>query len=151
MNRRPPRSTLTHPLFPYTTRFRSRSARIPRRYTVESLTTSIVPTSGNKCCSGNPEPTDDLVIVRFALCRSVVAVVPEDCVDRLAGPLVRGRQQVGVSAQGEARVAVAQVLAERLDRFPAVEERARVEVPQCMRSDEHTSELQSLMRISYAV
>src|SRR3546814_11377625 len=104
-----------------------RSARIPSRDTVESLTTSIVPTSGNKCCSGNPEPTDDLVIVRFALCRSVVAVVPEDCVDRLAGPLVRGRQQVGVSAQGEARVAVAQVLAERLDRFPAVEERARVE------------------------
>src|SRR3546814_10480836 len=94
-----------------------RSARIPSRDTVESLTTSIVPTSGNKCCSGNPEPTDDLVIVRFALCRSVVAVVPEDCVDRLAGPLVRGRQQVGVSA----------------------------------RSEEHTSELQSLMRLPYAV
>src|SRR3546814_18681480 len=106
-----------------------RSARIPSRDTVESLTTSIVPTSGNKCCSCNPEPTDDLVLVRFALCRSVVAVVPEDCVDLLAVPLVRCRQQVGVSAQGDARFDVAHVLADRLVLLPAVPPRARLHIP----------------------
>lgn len=76
---------------------------------------------------------DALFIVRFVLCRSVVAVVPEDCVDRLAGPLVRGWQEVGVGPQGETRVAVAQVLTECLDRF-AVEELARIEVAQRMAS-----------------
>src|SRR3546814_3081790 len=83
MIRRPPRSTRTDTLFPYTTLFRSHQARVPH------------------ACP--------------------------DCGDQDLKPMGRGTQRIE------------EYLAEL---FP----QARV-----ARSEEHTSELQSLMRISYAV
>src|SRR3546814_2671626 len=89
MIRRPPRSTRTDTLFPYTTLFRS--------------------VGGN----GNPgEPRTYLVPV---------------------GTLVAGRNTITVNADN--------VYAKGGMSGPA----------EAMRSEEHTSELQSLMRISYAV
>src|SRR3546814_4288575 len=81
MIRRPPRSTRTDTLFPYTTRFRSRRA-----------------------CAGGSHA-------------------------RVRGGVQPRRQSVRAAAPG-------------LSRFPR---------PVRARSEEHTSELQSLMRISYSV
>src|SRR3546814_2104825 len=89
MIRRPPRSTRTDTLFPYTTLFRS---RLPR---------------GRRKVMGHEQ-----------------------------GAAPRCRQRVGLSAGGADRSPVApRAPAPLLD----------------LRSEEHTSELQSLMRISYAV
>src|SRR3546814_9759562 len=94
MLRRPPRSTRTDTLFPYTTLFRSRPRPAPRRRSSAST-------------SSPPAPLDDGGLQR----REAVEA------DRGVGG--------GVGAGA-------------LDQ-------------QLVRSEEHTSELQSLMRISYAV
>src|SRR3546814_8023522 len=86
MIRRPPRSTRTDTLFPYTTLFRSLRARSP------------------------PDPAFPL--------------------DRAQGHRVRRRPR---------------------HRWQAVSSRPRARRSAATRSEEHTSELQSLMRISYAV
>src|SRR3546814_1310147 len=96
---RPPISTLTYTLFPYTTLFRSHAQGLAQR-----------------------------------------VVQPGLAVMRFAGKL-RGR--VGEEAQVRHRARDLHVAGER-ERLAAV---ARFGV----RSEEHTSELQSLMRISYAV
>src|SRR3546814_2935420 len=93
MIRRPPRSTRTDTLFPYTTLFRS-VALLERR------------------------------------------ILPR-------GRLLERRDQVRV---GRARGRVGDELEERLHRAAAVLRHLAAH-----RSEEHTSELQSLMRISYAV
>src|SRR3546814_4599017 len=95
MIRRPPRSTRTDTLFPYTTLFRSRAGR------------------------------------------------EVDVVD------VLGARGVGLRATEAAEVLhlVAALVAEQV--LDGVEHRARMRLHG--RSEEHTSELQSLMRISYAV
>src|SRR3546814_4462182 len=98
MIRRPPRSTRTDTLFPYTTLFRSR--RLDRR----------------------PHPAR----------RVVQRLVPE----------VIGIGMVVVHAPGD----VAPVPAD-VDVLGLRREHERID----RRSEEHTSELQSLMRISYAV
>src|SRR3546814_6991886 len=95
MIRRPPRSTRTDTLFPYTTLFRS-VAR-PRR------------------AQGDPG---------------------EDALD------------VAQRAEGFAQIGVAPAVDQRGDRVVALADDAAVAQ---WRSEEHTSELQSLMRISYAV
>src|SRR3546814_9842688 len=97
MIRRPPRSTRTDTLFPYTTLFRSRR-------------------SGS--CAGRPS----------APLRGVVLVLLEQGSERI--------QQRGAEAVARPR-AEPWHLGRRLAQLP--------------RSEEHTSELQSLMRISYAV
>src|SRR3546814_6286546 len=105
MLRRPPRSTRTDPLFPYTTLFRSWGC--PRgggtRY------------KSRKCgvrmklrLSGRPLLAVTMSAAVLAGCVSSVAIVPQ--------PRAQQHQQ-----------------------------------PAAVRSEEHTSELQSLMRISYAV
>src|SRR3546814_1834499 len=58
------------------------------------------------------------------------------------------RDAASVAIDGEAR---AVALARRLEQRHALEERAVVAGRLQARSEEHTSELQSLMRISYAV
>src|SRR3546814_1788507 len=93
MRRRPPRSTRTDTLFPYTTLFRSRS-----------------PAAGR--------------------CRTTV------------GETVRHTEAVGYAA-GEGHTAHA--------RAPVAAESDASVRTRVRRSEEHTSELQSLMRISYAV
>src|SRR5690606_41025647 len=49
---------------------------------------------------------------------------------RLAGPALAGGQQVRVRPEREARVRVAEVLGERLDALPRVQEHGGVRVPE---------------------
>src|SRR3546814_4230897 len=104
MLRRPPRSTRTDPLFPYTTLFRSQAQRFA------------------------PLP-----------------VVEDQC-----------RREIDVLRHGKAALVPLPVV-EAGDRALPLDVHAdHVEVParvvdDVLRSEEHTSELQSLMRISYAV
>src|SRR3546814_10266397 len=95
MRRRPPRSTSTYTLFPYTTRFRSPCRPPESHHRMQAWRCS--------CCRPGAAPT---LIVTLGL--------------RAEGPGLLGRG------------------ARHLPWSPA-------------RSEEHTSELQSLMRISYAV
>src|SRR3546814_4695350 len=110
MIRRPPRSTRTNTLFPYTTLFRSKVDR-----------------------------------PRF-----------ENILDRAAGEqgLHAGRRLAGEIAPDRAKGAGdGTAVDDRLDRLdPMPQTVAEVgRAPQGQRSEEHTSALQSLMRISYAV
>src|SRR3546814_10482608 len=101
MIRRPPRSTRTDTLFPYTTLFRSAS---------QPLRTAPGPRCGLRVRAGKAAPARHL---RARAGRG----------HRLGDPAARGRTASAATA---------------LRRRP-------------LRSEEHTSELQSLMRISYAV
>src|SRR3546814_3309236 len=116
MIRRPPRSTRTDTLFPYTTLFRS--------------------------CIDSPAPCRDVVIEPLAHVRIVPAfrcgrVVGGEGVDTSVNTLV-GRP--GVNLFG---LLLQHGAGERLSLNLAAFDDGR--------SEEHTSELQSLMRISYAV
>src|SRR3546814_8975231 len=119
MIRRPPRSTRTDTLFPYTTLFRS--ARPPARLGADR-------TAGFRATGADRARS---------LCRPLaadVAISPHP--DReLAGDPGRG---AGVRSGG-----AAQPPDRGADRVLAQ--------PSARRSEEHTSELQSLMSISYAV
>src|SRR3546814_9184832 len=97
MIRRPPRSTRTDTLFPYTTLFRSVGPRVGAKV---ATSPTIIPTVGRNR-GGN--------IVKLAA------------------------KTVGIIAP------------------PTNPCKARKKIMDSMRSEEHTSELQSLMRISYAV
>src|SRR3546814_8801821 len=101
MRRRPPRSTRTDTLFPYTTLFRSQR-RIAQR---------------ERAALADAEQVDRVQVVRVA---QVVDGAAEEAFD----VVLQGEEPVGA-------VGVAPV--------------------DDVRSEEHTSELQSLMRISYAV
>src|SRR3546814_5570711 len=107
MRRRPPRSTRTSTLFPYTTRFRSVAADLERG-AVDAATAQL----GDGHLGLQVDVTDD----------SQVDHLVAGVVDRF------GRIDGAVNSAG--------VLGPRLA---------------LARSEEHTSELQSLMRISYAV
>src|SRR3546814_9319839 len=107
MIRRPPRSTRTYTLFPYTTLFRS------------------------------PDRLDKAARFR--------ANFPFECLDRGRLPNKRGGEQSTTrpgSRDRPAKHIFAHILL--IDDEPAWNGRS-------FRSEEHTSELQSLMRISYAV
>src|SRR3546814_5287177 len=112
MIRRPPRSTRTDTLFPYTTLFRSTRRAINPHRTTFPLS---VP---------RPEPEQ--------------ASARRECLARMRLPK-RLRPC-------EALPRLAAVMAGYLGRSPAA-----ARYPPMARSEEHTSELQSLMRISYAV
>src|SRR3546814_5162915 len=106
MNRRPPRSTRTDTLFPYTTLFRSLGQELPDRLVD-------LDRGGEE---GESERAGDRIV-----------------------PKQRNRDRGGLARiLGEA-VEAARGMARRAHRFDDP------------RSEEHTSELQSLMRISYAV
>src|SRR3546814_1871161 len=109
MIRRPPRSTRTDTLFPYTTLFRSCRFVLDKLAVAVGAISAIRPgASGKRSASG--------------ICR------------RVGGK--RSRRD-GLPMRPEACSGEAELAAEA--------------VPQRQRSEEHTSELQSLMRISYAV
>src|SRR3546814_1912008 len=110
MRRRPPRSTLTYTLFPYTTRFRSEAAGRFEFQLVHDYRAGATP---RVSCA------------RRELCAA--------CHQNLAPIFSRP-----LWAETNANPRIAAKLAEHRDSFSG-------------RSEEHTSELQSLMRISYAV
>src|SRR3546814_2874104 len=110
MIRRPPRSTRTDTLFPYTTLFRSLVFELRRR------------------------------IVEICLAARVEVVVVE-----LAEGLVDLPH-----ASANARLSCLFITTSRFGRI-AVAPTAEKRITHDARSEEHTSELQSLMRISYAV
>src|SRR3546814_7402220 len=134
MIRRPPRSTRTDTLFPYTTLFRSDVGHRP----VDELAARV--------------RDRDLEVVPAGQRR----VGGRVCIDAQQRERARARGRV---FPGQLRVAVAAKAAWcaerelRRDRAVAVEAAAVAahRVPPRIRSEEHTSELQSLMRISYAV
>src|SRR3546814_10481708 len=130
MLRRPPRSTLTVTLFPYTTLFRSLDLQRCRR--------PEVPTKGRWSCAAELRRGAGLG------CRLSV--------DQALHKSAHGRESCALSA-----------LRLQRDRHPPPSEpaggvpRGHGEAGRAVsrsagrRSEEHTSELQSLMRISYAV
>src|SRR3546814_5056202 len=105
MIRRPPRSTRTDTLFPYTTLFRS-------------------PQAAGSRITGSPLRLKLNVFGRGPLHTQA------DCV------ITHPRPQTSVATESTSQP---------LERPCAYSD------PPCLRSEEHTSELQSLMRISYAV
>src|SRR3546814_5054681 len=123
MIRRPPRSTRTYTLFPYTTLFRSDGAR------------PAVPGAQHRgrCYAGVP--------ARGA--RHVDLRAPGRA---RAQRSYRGARQTGDDRQRQRDRADIERGARMVRRG-----RGRVALYRAGRSEEHTSELQSLMRISYAV
>src|SRR3546814_7295561 len=113
MIRRPPRSTRTYTLFPYTTLFRSTPGK-EERWNGSDLA---------------PKPCPGKSVGHAA-----------------AGHRARRRLFQGASGGGER-----QGLSRHLDRRPVQLGAHRLAVVDDLRSEEHTSELQSLMRNSYAV
>src|SRR3546814_4243118 len=122
MSRHPPSSTRTDTLFPYATLFRS---PVARRGIVRE----------------GPEPADDKLADAIAL----VGQVPADEADRIG--IVRPFEADG-AVEDRPRLQIG-VLVGRGDRL--AEQVAPGIRDVSVRSEEHTSELQSLMRISYAV
>src|SRR3546814_1688783 len=119
MIRRPPRSTRTDTLFPYTTLFRSvRAVRgdVAMKVLVACLFSLLC-----SCSSAPPKPAANL----------------REYLDQISTKCHLPASAFQLSGENELRF-----------RPPAD---ARYEDVDCARSEEHTSELQSLMRISYAV
>src|SRR3546814_21155611 len=112
MIRRPPRSTLTDTLFPYTTLFRSRLVKFEKPSGVARLEEIL-------------EIADAAMVARGDL---GVELPPE------AVPPLQKRIVATARRMGKPVVVATQMLESMI-----------------VRSEEHTSELQSLMRISYAV
>src|SRR3546814_5280130 len=119
MIRRPPRSTRTDTLFPYTTLFRSLS-------NVDGATEVL--TVANDSVDYLQLDIDRAAAGRFGM--------PVDQIQDAMRAQIEG-VHVGVVADGQKRVPIVIRGDETLRADP--------------RSEEHTSELQSLMRISYAV
>src|SRR3546814_2552433 len=123
MIRRPPRSTRTDTLFPYTTLFRSRRCCLYRG--VRGARSAV------------PDPAQECRALYFAR-------RPPDRL-RAAAEAARCRDDLG-------RPRTHPILPRSIcDRPRRVRHRRAAERLSQGRSEEHTSELQSLMRISYAV
>src|SRR3546814_14263906 len=127
MIRRPPRSTLTYTLFPDTTPFRS--------------TRSCACAGGRWCCASTTKA------------RASTVAIPRRIRRR---KLSSARRRTDVSDKRFDVDATPDV--NEIDRTPAADRPNRIPSLNTvqwdnkkMRSEEHTSELQSLMRISYAV
>src|SRR3546814_8235653 len=136
MIRRPPRSTRTDTLFPYTTRFRSahrsqdradRPALADRRADRAYLPAAHLcnrPVRDERRRYSNPQRRHGLLVDRNRKLR-------------LRRGAVADRQMAAMDLTGDGLVASSGVRSRLASR--------------ALRSEEHTSELQSLMRISYAV
>src|SRR3546814_10352087 len=115
MIRRPPRSTRTDTLFPYTTLFRS-------------------PSCGHTNFTGHPFRT-----IEAGSMSRTFAYLRVSTVDQTTDNQLHEIEAAGFAAQPR------RIVAETISGSVAAKERKG------FRSEEHTSELQSLMRISYAV
>src|SRR3546814_2456751 len=125
MIRRPPISTRTDTLFPYTTLFRS--LEVLKGVSLEARQGDVISMIG---ASGSGKST-------FLRCINLLEI-PDAGEVRVAGELIR----MVPSRTGGLRAADSR----QVDRI-----RSRLGMVFQNRSEEHTSELQSLMRISYAV
>src|SRR3546814_13414513 len=134
MIRRPPRSTRTSTLFPYTTLVRSLLHR--RRLVAADRTDD----DAKRCDRVRP---DDAVGIKGLFNHRRRQTRHADAV---ATHLRRHGLAVGVEHGDLHRL---RVLGAELEDVTAFD--AAVELDRADRSEEHTSELQSLMRISYAV
>src|SRR3546814_9657848 len=138
MNRRPPRSTRTDNLFPYTTLFRSQSQRAG--LVVQRLAVAAVDEERSAVAEGGIE-------LRQREHRAIAVA----CIDLHVAAQLRAAQRFGGHRagrlhQGRERDAFA------LQRFAVCRGGDRYARQRGQRrSEEHTSELQSLMRSSYAV
>src|SRR3546814_8378609 len=139
MIRRPPRSTRTDTLFPYTTLFRSRGWE----------SDASLPAAAREAgCSDIASQFIDFVRERGAPQVVLAGGAREFLPDEEVMPGVRGKRK-----DGRNLVAEWQALNPDGAFVPDTRqfEAARGKSPVLGRSEEHTSELQSLMRISYAV
>src|SRR3546814_6490742 len=127
MIRRPPRSTRTDTLFPYTTLFRSRRKAAHRIYLRETVVAA--EEENNKKNEGKG----------FAGLSSLVSDV-----DTTPPPPAPKTESAGSTKSTERPDSEA-------PRPQQPTQRQAYQAPPQPRSEEHTSELQSLMRISYAV
>src|SRR3546814_6506517 len=155
MIRRPPSSTRTDTLFPYTTRFRSGHARAHQpspgpqaleeqgRSDDEQGCRSVVPPARRRSgCSTRRHPTPPPKLVR-------VTTGPEALRSCCRAPKrihqiqrLRSRRIINGMSRD--------CIDETSERGKACLPKRNI-IGRCLRSEEHTSELQSLMRISYAV
>src|SRR3546814_5846562 len=124
MKRRPPRSTRTDTLFPYTTLFRSSATVSARRSFLSQC-----PASGDP---GMSERID-------AISRGAGKCDAEFLNQTYAATAYKWRKREYGGDSGQTVYEVHPLPTVTLDQLPTY------------RSEEHTSELQSLMRISYAV
>src|SRR3546814_3178720 len=141
MNQQPPRSTRTDTLFPYTTLFRS-DARLADR----------------AIGGGGVNPVRDAATLLVALDLRLRIVGPTRLaglrVERDDAPRYRADHQIAVDHARlvlECDQCVLQVFRRRLAGVVFPGQFQIADVAGVDRSEEHTSELQSLMRISYAV
>src|SRR3546814_2898079 len=121
MIRRPPRSTRTDTLFPYTTRFRSRARPSGHR-------------QAQRVVGVQDQGSGDGVGQHLLDLRHVIEALHPQLAEVVGGNVRNGADVAGLEADAAA------------DQRPA-----RDLGDDGVRSEEHTSELQSLMRISYAV
>src|SRR3546814_8481283 len=129
MIRRPPRSTRTDTLFPYTTLFRSDQQHLGLRQRPQDLVHEVIGAIG---CIGDAVA----VQIEAGVVAPVVAAPP-------CAPLhVTGADVLHLGAIADEGVAGNAI---------ALGAGGEVDADRATRSEEHTSELQSLMRISYAV
>src|SRR3546814_4047527 len=129
MHQRPPRSTLTDTLFPYTTLFRSRV--LSKLGVCSRSQAEVLVRAGRVCVNG------------------CVITDPEH-------PTRRALDQLTINGEALTSAAAVHVMLNKPRGLVTSvnDERGRDTVYACLRearSEEHTSELQSLMRISYAV
>src|SRR3546814_1919164 len=134
MIRRPPRSTRTATLFPYTTLFRS----IVAKYHQSRACAASVDVLRRRAQS----PSGDGLVGSVA---HLGAVGPP--VDAAAGALCGAASCFPDAISGFAKF----LFRFPADSVPSMARRAGSRPARGLRSEEHTSELQSLMRISYAV
>src|SRR3546814_2959249 len=142
MIRRPPRSTRTDTLFPYTTLFRSTQAE------TELASLRLAEAQSENFLAvllGGPVPVGLTVPLTLADQKNGTVIAAG-----LPSELMVTRPDI-LAAEEKLRAARANIGAARAAFFPSISLTGSIGFASTDRSEEHTSELQSLMRISYAV
>src|SRR3546814_2942085 len=133
MIRRPPRSTRTDTLFPYTTLFRSQGFE---RRLVEI----------GRAFEHHRKAAEHLLVLPIFLREAEQTIVDAHIVPRAVDPVAREHFQRAACQRGLGADAGKGAILDMREQ-PSLQVALRL----VLRSEEHTSELQSLMRISYAV
>src|SRR3546814_3278264 len=132
MIRRPPRSTRTDTLFPYTTLFRSSRSQAEEPVVSASLGAEPILVNATRFRLANEVDWARLDRIVGTIEKKSVRALDDD--DLLALPVLYRGALSSLSVARETSL-----------------DRALVRYLEQLRSEEHTSEVQSLMRISYAV